>query len=201
MIYSFDHNFLMLKNYKVGGTSLEVELSKILPNNAIVTEIFPKNVSHKPRNFDGFYNHMTYSEVAIKIDLSMSKSYVFVRNPYEVVLSNLFYDFKISNKNDLNIKDFVNIYMEKDMIKSTKKIYTDNLQNIIVDKVFKYEDGIEDQINYILPEHNLPKIKINTFEKNFTPKKIKYYDVFSKNQINKIYEEWEWEFDTFGYFK
>ena len=74
-------------------------------------------------------------------------------------------------------------------------------QNIIVDKVFKYEDGIEDQINYILPEHNLPKIKINTFEKNFTPKKIKYYDVFSKNQINKIYEEWEWEFDTFGYFK
>ena len=56
MIYSPDHNFLLLKNIKVGGTSLEVELSQVLPNNAIVTPILPKNDKHKPRNYAGFRN-------------------------------------------------------------------------------------------------------------------------------------------------
>ena len=95
MIYSPDHNFLMLKNSKVGGTSLEVELSKVLPENAIVTKIDPPNSQHRPRNHKGFYNHMPYLEASSILDLSNTKSYIFVRHPYDTVLSAFFLSNKI----------------------------------------------------------------------------------------------------------
>jgi hypothetical protein len=71
----------------------------------------------------------------------------------------------------------------------------------VVNKILKYENGIEDEINSILPSHNLPKIKINTFEKKHRPEGITYLDIFSKSQIETIYKTWEWEFLTFGYKK
>jgi hypothetical protein len=193
----------MLKNYKVGGTSLEVELSKVLPSDAIVTEIYPINNNHSPRNFNGFYNHMSYKNISKSIDLSSTKSYVFVRNPYDMVLSNFFYDNNMNNEwenlNELKRKEKINNYFEVDMLKSSKAIYTDENLNLLVTQVLKYENGIENEINSILPIHNIQKIKINTFEKSFKPKNIKYTDLFSKEQINKIYKEWEWEFLQFGY--
>ena len=205
MIYSKDNNFLMLKNIKVGGTSLEVELSKILPKNSIVTEIYPKNIYHSPRNFDGFYNHMSYLEIKDKINLLSVKSYVFVRNPYSIVLSNFFHNYNMNKEWDTFSKkqkeDILIYYFKNEMLKSTKYIYTDLNNNILVDKVLKYENGIESEINSILPLHNIDCIKINTFEKQFKPIGINYIDFFSKKQIEQIYEEWKWEFETFGYAK
>ena len=60
MIFSEKHNFLFIKNMKVGSTSMEVELSKILPDSAIVTKINPPNKDHKPRNFRNFVNHTSW---------------------------------------------------------------------------------------------------------------------------------------------
>jgi len=81
MILSKDNNFLLLKNQKVGGTSLEISLSMVVPANSIVT---PKTSDdpawaikdekiydgYIPRNYNGFYNHMSYSEIKEKIDLT-----------------------------------------------------------------------------------------------------------------------------------
>jgi hypothetical protein len=82
MIYSPDHNFLLLKNRKVGGSSLELVLSKILPENAIVTKLTsPTNTTdpvptwHKERNYgedNKFYHHIKYEE--------LKKVYRFVRS-------------------------------------------------------------------------------------------------------------------------
>ena len=164
MIYSSDHNFLMLKNIKVGGTSLEVELSKVLPDNAIVTEITPANTEHNPRNYNGFYNHMSYKDISSKIDLSKASSYVFVRHPYDTQLSMLFYKLKQKNiiwnhipdieKNKLIDKFFFEKEEDFSMVKSTKSIYSDK-DKVLVDKVLKYELGIEDQINKILTMNNI----------------------------------------------
>ena len=52
MIYSPDHKFLLLKNHKVGGTSLEVPVSMIVPENAIVT---PKTSTSGVRVQDNWY--------------------------------------------------------------------------------------------------------------------------------------------------
>jgi hypothetical protein len=210
MIYSPDHNFLLLKNQKVGGTSLEVELSQVLPSNAIVTPILPKNNNHKPKNYNGFRNHMSYKEISRLLDLSNAKVYTIIRDPYYMVLSNFFYALNLMDiKWDKLSKDqkqtFVNNYFTNDkdlsilcMLKSTKHIYTiDN--KIIIDKFIRYEDGIEDQINPILKLHGIPQISINTFEKQYRPKEIKPDDIFNDDQMSMIRQEWKWEFDNLGY--
>ena len=210
MIYSPDHNFLLLKNIKVGGTSLEVELSQVLPSNAIVTPILPKNNNHKPKNYHGFRNHMSYSEISKLIDLSNAKVYTIIRDPHYMVLSNFFYALNLMDiKWDKLSKDqkqtFVNNYFTNDqdlsilhMLKSTKNIYTIDTK-IIIDKFIRYEDGIEDQINPILKLHGIPEISINTFEKQHRPRDIHPKDIFNKDQMSLIQKEWKWEFDNLGY--
>ena len=198
MIYSPDHNFLLLKNQKVGGTSLEVDLSKNLPNNAIVTEINPKNKNHNPRNNKGFYNHMPYFEIEKKIDLSNVKSYVFVRNPYDIVLSNFFYQCKANNISSKEYTSYIDYYFYFNMIKSQKHIYTKN-KKIVVDKILKYEKGIESEINLVLIEHKINTITLKTFEKAYRPKNFKPSNIFKKNHVEKIKKEWYWEFEMFDY--
>jgi hypothetical protein len=221
MIYSPEHNFLLLKNQKVGGTSLEVCLSMVLPNNAIVT---PKTINHDawkieeknyerylPRNHEGFYNHISYSEVNNKLDLSNVKSYIFVRNPYSAVLSHFFHRLHIHSKSneiwdtltekekDLLVDKYFNNELGWEWHKSNKKIYTDYDGNIQVDKVLKYENGIEKEINSVLLQHNLPKITINVYEKAFRPKEATVNQVFKEKHIEKINLEWYWEFANLGY--
>ena len=199
----------MIKNVKVGGTSLEVELSNVLPDNAIFTTINPSNSNHNPRNNDGFYNHMPYSEIEKKIDLSNVKSYIFVRNPYEVVLSDFFHNlfiykkdyFKTSleEKHRLLDKYFFVKNNDFSLIRSTKRLYVSENNEFQVDKILRYENGIEFEINPILDEHGIKQINMNTFEKSYRTKEIKYQDVFSKDHINEIEKEWHWEFEEFGY--
>jgi hypothetical protein len=85
-------------------------------------------------------------------------------------------------------------------LKSTKYIYMDN-KKVHVDKILKYELGIENQINNILLSHNIKNIKINTFEKQYRPKEYTVKNTFNKDHLNRIYEEWSWEFKMFGYDK
>jgi hypothetical protein len=206
VIYSPDHNFLLIKNVKVGGTSLEVELSKVLPDNAIVTPIVPSNPEHEPRNHSGFYNHMPYSEIMTKIDLSNVKSYVMVRNPYDMVLSHFFYISDIGkhwnnlSKNDQisMIDKYFNNEIDGPWLRSSKKLYCID-GKIVVDQILKYENNIEDEINNVLPKHNINKIKINTFEKQYRPKNVIYQDTFLTKHLYSIQDEWDWEFEKLGY--
>jgi hypothetical protein len=208
MIYSPDHKFLMIKNVKVGGTSLEVELSKVLPDNAVVTPINPSNVDHIPRNYGNFYNHISYKLIKERIDLSDVKSYVFVRNPYNIQLSMLFYRLKekniVWNETPTWKKDkLLNLFFSQTdhsfgMQNSTKNIYTIN-KSLAVDRVLMYENGIEYEINSVLPSHGIQKIKMKTFEKQYRPKKYTVKNTFKDKHLEKIYNEWEWEFKEFGY--
>ena len=210
MIYSPDHNFLLIKNMKVGSTSLEVELSKVLPENAIVTIINPANTDHKPRNFGNFKSHESFSEAASKINMNGVRSYTVVRNPYECVLSAFFSiptirkiskewdSIKKNERIDIVEKYFSNKISDGCFLSSTKNLYTDG-KNILVSDLLRYENGLENEINRVLPSHGIPKITINTFEKSRRPKHISYNDVFTKSQIEKIQEEWSWEFDNLGY--
>jgi hypothetical protein len=206
MIYSPDHKFLLLKGLKVGSTSMEIALSRVVPDNSIVTPIKPYHVEHRPRNYKGFENRMSYTEISEKIDLSGVKSYIAIRNPYDVVLSRFFHAFTINypkiSWDSLGTEDqqrIIDNFFEKDMMKSTKNLYLDNSLSIQVDKFIRYEDGIEIELNKILSDHGIPNILINTNEKAHRPKHITYKDVFSINHIEKIQAEWYWEFDNFGY--
>lgn len=208
MIFSKDHNFLFIKNMKVGSTSMEVELSKILPDSAIVTLINPFNKEHRPRNMGKFVNHTTYLEASQSLDLSDVKSYTIVRHPYEMVLSDFFFRKEVLDQDwnsltkpqqEMLVENyFGNQFSNGHWMKSTRHIYTINDQIAVTD-ILRHELGLENEINRILPIHNLPTIKFNTFEKAYRPKGITYTDVFSKKHLDLIADEWSWEFRTLGY--
>jgi hypothetical protein len=208
MIFCREHNFLFIKNMKVGSTSIEVELSKILPDSAIITKINPPNKDHQPRNFENFRNHASWKEVSESIDLSNVMSYTIVRHPYEIVLSDFFFRPEIRKtpwhsiskieKERLVDYYFNGQFMHGSFIKSKKHLYTVD-EKIVVSDILRYELGLEDEINRILPKHGLKNIKINTFEKAYRPKNVTYNEIFSRAQLDMISEEWSWEFMNLGY--
>jgi hypothetical protein len=221
MIYSPDHNFLLLKNHKVGGTSLEVPLSMIVPDNAIVTPKTsdnpawkldePKIAGYKPRNYEiGFYNHIPYVDIANKLDLSKANAYVFVRHPYKAVLSDFFHRLYFIQKNFIwntlekeERQNLVDRYFNDDLgwiwYRSSKNIYLHYDGSLAVKKILYYENGIEDEINAILPLHKLPKIQLKIKEKAFRPTNIAYTDVFDQTHLKMIQDSWQWEFENLGY--
>jgi len=205
MIYSQKHNFLLLKNYKVGGTSLEVELSQVLDDSAVVTPIYPANKLHNPRNFGNFYNHITYSEIENLLDkniLNNTETVVFVRNPFDVVLSHMYMSFAWDNIINPTEKDIDNYFNNDGKLNKitgamSRKIYTKD-NKIMAKTIYKYEDGLE-QINKTLKSVNIDLISINSKEKMYKPQNIKPIDIFNLKHLNIISEDWSWEINQFDY--
>lgn len=56
MIVSHEHKFIFIKTRKTAGTSIEVALSAIAGDDAIVTPITPPEPGHQPRNWQGRFN-------------------------------------------------------------------------------------------------------------------------------------------------
>ncbi len=56
MIVSHEHRFIFVKTRKTAGTSLEVALSALAGDDAIVTPVDPPEPGHRPRNWQGRFN-------------------------------------------------------------------------------------------------------------------------------------------------
>jgi len=61
MIVSHKHRFIFIKTRKTAGTSIEVALSQIAGDDAIVTPIDPPEPQHAPRNYRN--HHAAWSEL------------------------------------------------------------------------------------------------------------------------------------------
>ena len=181
-------------------------MSQVLEESAIVTPINPPNELHRPRNFDdNFYNHIPYNsieEIMGKDALEKTESVVFVRNPFDVVLSHMYMSFSwggIKNPKESDVSDYFENKTELNKITSLKSrnIYTKD-NEIMAKTVYKYEYGLE-QINETLDKVGIGKISVSAIEKNYKPKDIRPLDVFTSDQIKSIREDWAWEIDKFGY--
>ena len=223
MIYSPDHNFLLLKNMKVGSTALEVALSMVLPDNAVVTPKTSKMTEwkiendtsydwYKPRNYKDLRNHAPYDEIEKYFDLSKAKTYLFVRNPYDAVLSHFFHRLFLLNQKifdwdniDKNEKDvlldkYFNNQLGWEWYEPFRRQYYDSKGNMIVDKFLFYEKGIENEINQVLPLHGISTINLsNIKEKEFRPKHLTPKNVFREQDLETIRNSWDWEFNFFNY--
>jgi hypothetical protein len=115
MIISHKHKFIYFKAAKVAGTSTEILLSDLVDGADIVTPISKgDSQTHKPRNYNGFFNHSDPLYIKNEIGEDKFDSYfkfITVRNPFDRAVSCYFWQrswhgksFKTENK---NFKDFI----------------------------------------------------------------------------------------------
>jgi len=101
MILSYKHNYIFLKAYKVGGTSVQIALSDHLGPNDISTRVSEYKPGRdqstyrvKVQNTKGFRQHMKPWEIRRKIGKAQwDKMFKFtcVRNPWEMSVSIYYY--------------------------------------------------------------------------------------------------------------
>lgn len=149
MIISHQHRFIFIKTEKTAGTSIELELNKILGAEDIATPIYPKEEGHKPMNYKrgiygifglNFYNHMPAKLVRAYIGSKVFNSYfkfTVEREPVDKCISHYFWI-----KNSLN--KYKNItwdeYIKLQNFPVCLNKYTDKNGKLIVDKIVRYEN-------------------------------------------------------------
>ena len=127
MIISHKHRFIFMKTSKTAGTSIEIELSKFLGPQDVITPISEDDEAlredwggHGPQNYEirantpfikkmkaercwqgGFYNHMSALEVKNLVDPDVWQNYFkfcVVRSPWERVVSNYYWRYKTETR-------------------------------------------------------------------------------------------------------
>jgi len=80
MLISHDYRFIFIKTRKTAGTSLEVELSRLMGESDVVTPILPPEEGHVARNFivngTKLYNHMPAAKVRGVVGRKVFDSYL-----------------------------------------------------------------------------------------------------------------------------
>lgn len=98
MIVSHRHRFIFLKTRKTAGTSIEVALSQLAGEDAIVTPVHPAEPGHTPRNYESvadaegepFLPHMRSQSLRSRLGQEVWNGYFkfcFERNPWDKVVS------------------------------------------------------------------------------------------------------------------
>ncbi len=165
VVVSHEYRFVFIKTHKTAGTSLEVSLSTLLPATDIVSEIFPKEESHEPRNYLYgktvlFYNHMSADLVRTYLG-GKSCGYYFWTVERHPILKSLSYYAMIKNSlhhnkafADLTFPEFVDrddllpiddylLYSNKGRLACHEIIDYDSL-NEEVPRLMKTRFGIKD---------------------------------------------------------
>ena len=144
MIISHQHRFIFLKTIKTAGTSLETFLSQACAETDVVTPFGEAVEAHKPRNFDGFYNHITADEVRRRVGEKIWRDYYkfcVVRNPWDKAISH--YSMvknsprhQIDGNGDLTFDE----YLEAGINCVDYPIYTEGTtEQVCVDSVARFE--------------------------------------------------------------
>ena len=172
MLLSHKYKFIFIKTKKTAGTSLEIELSKLMSQKDIVTPIKPAHPEHIPRNYiyNGrkLFNHIMISDLKKIFPEYMFKNYFkfcVEREPVDKCLSD-FFMYKSSlyhNKNRKNITWEQYLHLGNFPIDTDK--YTDFENNLCVDKILKYEN-LEEGLFEISKKLGLPFRGLNVKAKS-----------------------------------
>ncbi|MEJ2125016.1 MAG: hypothetical protein P8166_10970 [Candidatus Thiodiazotropha sp.] len=206
-IISFKYNFIFIKTRKVGGTSLEVELSKRIEQRAIVTPISPAVEGHTPRNYEShsgsmgnFYNHMTAIEIQDRLGkAAFDNMYKFTieREPVSKCISHfhMLRNSSIHNNNGC-YKLSWDEYCEAGDFPIDVEKYSDirdGRRRLICDEVIPYET-MNVRLGEIMKKRGIAGFKIRVREKSQYSKnrivdidnvtsvqKVAIYDAFSES--------------------
>jgi hypothetical protein len=144
MIISHQHRFIFVKTLKTAGTSIEVFLSQHCGPLDIVTPIQPHVEPHRPRNHEGYFNHISAMEIRERVGRDIWNSYFKFcvdRNPWDKTLS---YYHMMDHRQGGGLT-FDHFLAGNDFPVNLPK-YTEpnDGQRVIVDRVIRYEHLIEE---------------------------------------------------------
>ena len=151
MLVSHKYRFIFIKTYKTAGTSIEVDLSKVMDDDDIVTPVIPPVDGHIARNYKRFwgnyYNHMPATKVRRYLGRECFDSYLKFTVEREPVSKCVSMYSMLRNSPDhgqsgeaLTWKD----YIAKGDLPDDHKKYTDKNGNLLVDRILKYENLSEE---------------------------------------------------------
>lgn len=173
MIVGHTHRFIFIKTVKTAGTSIEVELSQIVEEEAIVTPIYPPNENHKPRNYkldDGrkFYNHMPATEVSVYLGKERFASYFkfcVEREPVDKCISHFSMRKNSPYHNETTKhKTWFDYVKEKKFPVDAKK-YLSKTGNLLVDRIIRYEN-LPEEMDKLCEQLGIAKLALKTREKS-----------------------------------
>lgn len=235
MIISHKYKFIFIKPTKVAGTSFELGVYPFLGKNDVATEITKYSpcsdshvYSHISQNAKDFYNHMSPSEIRLKIGDDIWNSYLkitIVRNPFDQVISRFYWD-QSRKKGELQVSirsmiqtrrisfreiktlskkyieylnyDFNNLVELYDESYINSRFYFDLEGNPICDYYIRYEN-LDYDYHKFCKIVGMPYIELPK-TKSQTRKNRKHYS-FYYNQNSKVKIELltKNEIDFFGY--
>ena len=185
-IIDHDNKLIYIAIPKTGTTSTQSFLKKIISDNSIVVNY------NKPNNI-GLNKHSSAKTISSIIEnYSDYHSIAVIRNPYDWYVS--WFTFRQRDGSEFSSKNMsFKEYLNKGPMKELLSWICDDNDNIIVDSIIKYEDGIEDQMKNIISK---------TFSKNITSKKRKHkdYKIYYNDETKKIVENLQSKtLQKFGY--
>ena len=210
MPYFPEINLLLLHIPKTGGSSIEKYLKKKLNIHDLTKEHLYSKYSYNILDYElngHSLQHLTYQEILynsefLNFNLKNIKNIItVVRNPYERLISELFYTKVINltmNKDDVFIKIRNYIYSDSnfDNHKIPQYLFLlDNNQQISDKiKILKTESLRDDMKNIGFEDFNVHEL--STFKNIFD-----YYSLLSEESIKLINEYYSKDFELFSYKK
>jgi hypothetical protein len=199
-------NILFIHIPKTGGTSLEAYFSKkydVVLDNKTLFDFFDSE-NQKSKNIYTTLQHMTYQTIMMhkeffNIKMDNLEIITIVRNPYERIISDLFWCKKINiNSTKEEVYHIILEYLYDNNLDNHNipqyLFLTDNNKRLIPNiKILHTETLTKDMKN--LGNHDF-NVKINT-NKN----KINYFNYLNQNSIKLINQFYSYDFEFFNYKK
>lgn len=178
-IISFTHNFIFLKNVKTAGTSIEVDLSPLAGEDAVVTPIIPPENGHQPRNFTDpqngtmlFRNHMSAQDIRRLIGperFNAMYRFCVERDPIDKAISqfHMLRNSPVHNADQSYQKDFETFCQDGDfpvdLWRYSERI--DGTHRLLVNRVLRY-DRLAQELSDVMTNLGLTTFKLQARAKS-----------------------------------
>jgi hypothetical protein len=203
-----DINVLFIHIPKTGGSSIEEYLSYKynikLDNSSLYLFTQDKRLLNENMKINSSLQHLTYNQIVenrkvLNIHFDNIKIITIVRNPYERIVSDLFFNNLITKDTSKEtVFDIINQYLESDKydnhnIPQHNFITNDNQEIIPNIHILRTESLNNDM-------HHLGYTDFNLFS-NANPNKVKYADYLNNKSIEIINNFYHLDFILFNYDK
>jgi hypothetical protein len=200
MIISHRHRFIFVKTLKTAGTSVEVFLSRHCGPDDILTPIEPHVEPHRPRNHEGYFNHMPAADIRERVGREIWSSYFkfcVERNPWDKTLS---YYHMMNHRRGGGLT-FDQFLAESDFpINFPKYTEPSDPNRLIVDRVLRYE-SLNDELAAVFKQLGIPfagSLGVNA-KSEYRSDRRPYRDVYTERQAGIVGEAFGRERSLHGY--